>query len=63
MKKKMTFAEGVKISWKRELEIGNPLRIIRLAFGMVYYGFVYFFFVYVPRMIARALIGDTDWKK
>ena len=57
--KKMTFWEGVKVSWARELQIGNPLRIIRLAFGTVWYSLIYFLFVMVP----RALTGKTDWRK
>ena len=46
-KSKMTFAEGLKLSWKRELEIGDPRRIIRLAFATVWYGVIYVLF-YLP---------------
>ncbi len=61
--KKMTYWEAVVISWRNEWERGDPWRIIRLAFFTVYYSFVYYVFIYVPRMIARALMGDTDWTK
>lgn len=49
MANKISFLEGIVISWRNELKRGDPWRIIR--------------FVYAPRVIARALTGDTDWRK
>ena len=45
MNKKILFLEGVVISWRKELQIGNPLRIARLAFFTVWYGIEYFVIV------------------
>ena len=44
----MTFAEGLRLSWKRELEIGDPKRITRLVFATVYYGAIHFLFFVLP---------------
>lgn len=47
-KPKMTFAEGLKLSWQREWQIGDPWRIARLAFSTVYYGAIHVFLFVLP---------------
>lgn len=58
MNKKISFLEGVVISWRKELQIGNPLRIARLAFFAICNRLVRFIVV-----VLRALTGKTDWRK
>lgn len=48
--------------WIQIIAEGRFLRVIWKVFLALYFGAVYFSFVIVPRVIARALIGDTDWK-
>lgn len=59
MSNQLSFWEGVRAGWAKEWKIGNPLRIIRLAFFTVWYSLIYFLFVIVP----RALMGMTNWRK
>jgi hypothetical protein len=42
-KRNMYFIEGLRNDWSRELKIGNPGRILRLAFFTIVYGAVYLF--------------------
>lgn len=58
MAKKISFVEGVVISWRKEWQIGDPLRIARLAFFTVWYGLAYMWI-----FVRRALTGKTDWRK
>lgn len=50
-KPKMTFTQGLKISWQRELEIGDPLRILRLAFFTVRYGWIHVLCYVIPNAL------------
>ncbi len=45
---KQTFSEGVKISWEREIKIGDPWRILQLAFFTLVYGAVHYLYI-VPK--------------
>lgn len=56
----MTFLEGVKVSWKRELEIGDPQRILQLARGTVIYTFAHVLFVVIPNAL---LAAGKRWKE
>ncbi len=47
----MKFTEGLKISWQREWETGNPWRILQLAVGTVYYGALHLVFVLIPQLL------------
>jgi hypothetical protein len=51
-----TFAESVKISWRKELQTKNPRRILRLAFFIVYYGAIHYLYV-VPMTALIRLLG------
>lgn len=53
----MTYYEAVKISLKKELQIGNPWRIINLAFWTVYLTVVYRpIAILIPRAIRAFLM-------
>ncbi len=45
----LKFQQAVRLSWERELQIGDPWRIIQLAFGTVYMSVYYFLFVVLVR--------------
>ena len=53
MKKQMTFGEGIKLSWKQELEIKDPERILRLAWFTVYFGAIHLLFFALPNQLVR----------
>ena len=57
---KLTFREGVIISWKREIKIGNPRRILELAFFTLVYGAVHYLFVVPTKLIERLLSGNDN---
>lgn len=50
-KPSMTFAQGLKISWQRELEIGDPWRILRLAFFTVHYSWIHVLCYVIPNAL------------
>lgn len=52
-KPKMTFAEGLRISWHRELQSGDPVRIVRLAFFSLYFGTIHLVFFSFPNALIR----------
>jgi len=54
-KPKMTFSEGVKLSWQREMQIGDPWRLLRLAFWTVWLSIYRVPVVLIPRAV-RVLI-------
>jgi len=50
---KISFVEGLKISWKRELENGDPVRIVRLALFTLYYGTIHLVFFAFPNAMIK----------
>ena len=48
---KMTYLEAVKESWKKEMQIKDPRRILRLAYWTVYLSVYRVFVVLIPRYV------------
>lgn len=57
---KLSFGEAVVISWKKEMKIGNPWRILQLAFFTLVYGSAYCFYVVPRNQIYRFLFPDDS---
>jgi len=56
----MTFAEGVKVSWKKELKTRDLGRLLQLAYGTVRYTYAHIFFVVIPTAL---LAAGSRWKE
>jgi hypothetical protein len=54
MAEKMAYWEGLRVSWKRELQIGDPVRILIMTLATVKYTYAHIMFSVIPNALIAA---------